>query len=426
MRDTRRVLALVALTVLVTQFCAATWLTPVFGTPNASTAIAERLVATGAYEAFAWPRTATTPDGTEAPLRAYLLPAEPLYLAAAFRWLPSTLWPYLHLPVVLVFVLAIAATGVAVGGARLGLTAGLLAALDPFVLYHGPVWDDVFLASAVEWSVLACLCWAATDRACCASLTRPGWLVLLGLAAAVAALARAPAQFVIAGMAMLALVHPRLRALRPIGVVLLTGVVVAVLAWGARNHVVLGEFFVGTSHDGITLLESTSPAARASILATGTAEGFASRALAEHYAAIRPMSELEANRYLQRAAWRQMADAPLATMITAGVKLIVSVSGVDFGRPLIHPRNLAAAGFSLTLTALAVAGLPRLRGRGAARPAVLFGWSAAAMAAVTLAMLALGPVGIRYRLTLTGVAYLAASAWWSMRRPAVPNDIAAS
>jgi len=432
-----RTLLVVGAFCAATQLSVATWVAPPFGTPNAATVLARTLVETGEYGTLAWPtRDPRAPDAVEPLLRAYLLPAEPLLQAAAFAWLPPALWRYLHVPVTVALVLAIAAVAVALGGARLGLIAGLLATFDPFVLRHGAVWDDTFLAAAVEWSLGACLVWALAGSPCCARLREWPALAALALAAMTGALTRLPAQVTIAAAGLLAAVAPRLRPARAPGLALVLGVTIGVLSWGARNQLMLGQFFLGTSHDGITLLESTSPAARPSILATGTAEGFAARALAAHYRAVETMGELEANAYFRRAAWASMADAPFDAVLTGLVKVGVSLGGVDFGEPLWSARNAAAVGFNAALWFAAVVGARRWR-LAARTPARDFGRHAALIILVTtLGLLVLGPVGLRYRVTLAGVLYVLAAgalvapsgdmATVRDSAPPAPNDIAST
>ena len=432
-----RTLLLVGALCAAAQLSVATWAAPSFGTPNASTVLARTLVETGEYGTLAWPtRDPRAPGAVEPLLRAYLLPAEPLLQAAAFASLPPAFWRYLHVPVTVVLVLAITAVAIALGGARLGLIAGLLATVDPFMLRHGTVWDDTFLAAAVEWSLGACLVWTLTGSPCCARLRARPALAALALAAMTGALTRLPAQITIAAAGLLTAVAPRFRIARAAGLALVLGVAIGVLGWGARNQLVLGQFFIGTSHDGITLLESTSPAARPSILATGTAEAFAARALASHYRAVETMGELEANAYFRRAAWASIADAPFDAALTGIVKVGVSLGGVHFGEPLWSVRNVVAVGFNAALWFAAMAGVRRWRRvpRTSARD---FGRYAASIVLVTtLAMLMLGPVGLRYRVTLAGVLYvLAAGALVAPSggmptdrdsAPPAPNDIASS
>src|SRR6185503_19533602 len=97
---------LVAALCLAVQLISATVLVRDFHSPNAATMIATSVAERGAFAVHAWPRTARTPAGDEEPLRAYQLPAEPLFLAAGFRLLPGALTPYLHVPVAVLFVAA--------------------------------------------------------------------------------------------------------------------------------------------------------------------------------------------------------------------------------------------------------------------------------------------------------------------------------
>ena len=106
----------VALFCLVLQLASTTLQTRDYSSPNAATTIARALVDRGEFAAHAWPRTAKTNSGDEEPLRAYHLPGEPLLIAAGFRVLPAALLPYLHIPITVLFVSAVAAVGFWIGG----------------------------------------------------------------------------------------------------------------------------------------------------------------------------------------------------------------------------------------------------------------------------------------------------------------------
>jgi hypothetical protein len=173
MDQRQRVLLIVLTSCLAVQIVSATVQRRSFETPNSATMIARSMVAKGEFEV--------------AGLRAWQLPAEPLYLAAGLAALPDALWRYLHVPVVVAFVAAITVAATAVGGPAVGLTAGLLATLDPFVVVHGPVWDDVMLAGALEWTAFALLIgWASrgvkssssqlrSSPSACRASGPPGW-----------------------------------------------------------------------------------------------------------------------------------------------------------------------------------------------------------------------------------------------------------
>src|SRR5262249_51058820 len=154
-------------------------------------------------------------------------------------FLPGSAARYLHVPVTTLFVTAIAAVGLLIGGVRLGALAGTFASLDPFVLFHGPVWDDTFLSAALVWTVFALILASARrpgllGPAGTAALKGPPYVLAIALCAAIAAITRLQAQLVLSLVAIAAIVIPSLRPLRRAGLAVLTGVVVALTLWGAR------------------------------------------------------------------------------------------------------------------------------------------------------------------------------------------------
>ena len=370
------------------------------------------VVQRGEFAVHAWPRTARTPAGNEEPLRAYHLPAEPLLLAAGLRLLPTALTRYLHVPVTMLLVTAIAAVAFWAGGRAIAITAGGLACLDPFILRHGPVWDDAFLAAALEWTVLAAL--VKTVRETCVAnrslVRRLTPILLIGLAAGLAALTRSSSQvvLVLAGFGLVVL--PRFRPLRAAGAAMLAGVALALAAWGARNAAVVGEFHAGSSHDGITLFESNYATARPLLLGTGTVENYELEALAPYFAAVAPMSELDANRYFTRQAFEYTRSNAGDVIATSGVKFVTTLTGVNPSQPLTTARNLIAAAASLAMLVAGIAGWGRLVRDAGRRESALLMFLGIVITTVTCLVMLAGPTGLRYRLSATPLLYLGAAA----------------
>jgi hypothetical protein len=73
---------------------------------------------------------------SDASLRAFHHPAEPLYLAAWMKYAPGLL-TLAHLPVLIAAILGVTYMGLVVGGNRIGLLTGILACLHPFLRYTG-------------------------------------------------------------------------------------------------------------------------------------------------------------------------------------------------------------------------------------------------------------------------------------------------
>ena len=392
-----RLLMIVLAACAAVQLLSATWLVKDFTTPNVSREIAEHLVATGEYAV--------------GDARAYHLPGEPLLIAAGLH-LPSALRPYLHLPVVLLFVGSVTATAFAVLGPRVAAIAGGLATLDPFVVAHGPVWDDAMLAASLEWLVIALLVSAlpAThDEPAMrsrASLTP----LLAGLAGAGAAVSRIHSQWLLAGLAIVTWSRPRFAAARGAAAMVALGAAVAVGAWGWRNTSAVGAFVTGSTHDGKTFFESTYATTRGAILTHGVAQHFEAGQVPPQ--ALHPVSgEVAMNRFFMDEAWGYVVSHPFDVTLTAMFKTMVSMTGVDFGRPLTSPRNLVAVASNLALVSAAIGGVVAWRRHPASGTdrGRLVSTTAQTMAATTLTLLAAGPVGLRYRLSLAGFLYLAAA-----------------
>jgi hypothetical protein len=409
---------------LAVQLISATFVARDVESPNAATRIARTLAAGGGY-AIAPPAGSSDPGAlSRQPRRAHQLPGEPLLLAAALRLLPVWTERYLHVPVTVALVLAIAVVGWAAGGPRVGLAAGLIASLDPFVAAHGPVWDDLFLAAAAEWTLFALMV-LRFRRQSGGPLPHFTKLVAGGKAsvtvvaclAALAALTRTQSQVLIGVVGLVAVFLPRARPVRALGVAMVLGVILGVTAWGARNYVVLGEPLIGTTHDGKTLFESTYATARATILEHGVAQNFDWADAPPTLAGVEAVDELEADRRFARAAWQYMRTHPVDVAITAAFKIAISFSGLDLGRPVASPRNLVALITHTLLLAAGAWGLWQWRRRPSSEAAWVMTLAAIAFV-VTLAFLAVGPVGLRYRIGFAGFLYIGVAAWWSARRGA--------
>ena len=392
-----RVLIVVVASCALVQLLSATWMVRDYTTPNVSREIAEQLVATGEY--------------ANGDARAYQLPGEPLLIAAGLH-LPSALRPYLHVPVVMLFVGSITATALAVWGTRVAGVAGGLATLDPFVVAHGPVWDDAMLAASLEWLVIALLVHALPVRNIGPAIrSRSGAARLVaGLAAGGAAITRLHSQWLLAGLAVITLSRRRFAAARGTAAAIAIGLVLAVGLWGWRNANTVGAFISGSTHDGKTFFESTYSTARGAILENGAAQNFEAGKIPPQ--ALTPIGgEVAMNRYFMNEAWRYIVAHPFDVMVTAVFKTMVSLSGVDFARPLTSPRNLVGVASNLALLFTAVAGIAAWRRHpgSATDRGRLVATAAVTTALTTFALLAAGPVGLRYRISLAGFFYLAAA-----------------
>jgi hypothetical protein len=395
----------------ILQTVSATFFVRNFETPNVSTRIATNLAAGRGY--VVW--TAVEPEviAAHGPLRAYQLPGEPLYLAAGFKLLPRTWHRYLHVPVTVLLVAVTTSLACTVGGPTFGLLAGAFATLDPFVLAHGPVWDDTFMAAALEWLVIALLAGRLTRAAeTTATAVWGRWVpIAIAVASAAAAATRLQSQIVLGCLALVVVTLPAFRTIRRDGWLVAVSVAATVGAWGARNFLVLGVVLFGSSHDGLALLHANHPAARQSLVSSGVTQTDADLRVPPG------LDELEVNQFFRAQAIAYLASHPGDAVHTAVTKTAVSLTGLNLSAPLASRRNLVALTSAATMIALAIAGIRRLvalcRGIAAGR---LILPAAGVVIGATALMLAIGPAGLRYRVSLLPVLSLAATAALTSRR----------
>lgn len=384
----------------IVQIASAIFLVRGFDTPNFATRIARNLAATGEFSGGEWWRLkGPNPPAGQPAMRAFHLPGEPLYLAAGLRVLPESCHRFLHVPVTALLVASLTFAAASMFGARAGWLAGLFASIQPFVVMHGPVWDDTFTATALEWAILALVIFQL-DR-------KPGWIAnsVVFLCAGFAALTRSQSQIVLVGVALAWIAWPRTRFLWPQSLAILLGIAVAVGGWGVRNQTVLGEFLVGSTHDGITLWESNYPSAIEALVTRGQVERLNSERMLDDFAHTANLSELQADRYFRTRAMDYLKGHPAAILNAAATKLWYTSLGIRPEEPVDSNRNLAALAANLILLGLAIAGLAAMFSQTAApsnseasitRNLVL--WYAVATAGSSVLLTVIGPVGMRYRI----------------------------
>ncbi len=391
--------ALLAAVVLCTvvQLASASFWVRQFDSPNTATAIARNLSARGRYEGGS-PRIWRPYSEPSDRFQWFQLPGEPLYLAGVWRLLPEPLHRYAHVPVTALLVASVASVASLIGGARLALATGLVGSLQPFVVLHGPVWDDTFLSAALVWFSVGVVVADIQGSA-------PRWqLLALPLAAGWAAITRLEPQMIFASLAVIACLPSGRRLRLPAGLAAL-GVLLALGAWGLRNRAVVGQFQIGSSHDGITLWESNGPYARQAVL-RGQVEVLTwdPAIMLPYWQRTRSMTETEADRFFTREALGYVTTHPGQVLLNSVLKFGLSLVGIDPSQPLVSPRNLAAAASAVALLALGLRGLFLLS------PDPLFWRLAGVLALAVTAMLLAGPIGLRYRITADGLLWIGAAA----------------
>jgi hypothetical protein len=374
---------------------------------NAAQDIAAHLAWEGRYEGGNWVRLKGVVRPQDPPLRAFNLPGYAWYAAVMWRAFPRA-HRYIQIPVVVLLTVSVAWFAAILGGPLLGLVAGLIAALDPFMVVHGPVWDDAVFGTALLWTIFAIA--AHRWRHAAAPSRWPELMLLAGLAA-LAAVTRTEAQVLLLGLAIYIWLFPTLRPLRRMSLAAAVGVVLAVTAWGVRNQHAIGEFLTTSTHDGITLWESNGPLARRA-LALGQVDRLSedSTVMRAYWAPTQTLTEAGADAYFRHAATRYIRSHPIDVLETSLAKLAVSVTGVRPEKPLSDRRNLASIIDDAALAALAFTGLVR-RFRLLPRQSRMTALGLLLpLAGVMLGFLLIGPAGIRYWLTLRALIWILAAA----------------
>jgi hypothetical protein len=421
---TRWVLVAVALLTAVIQYLSARrdpdkTLAPL----NAAQEIAAHLAWEGHYYGGNWVRLKGVVRPEDPPLRAFNLPGYVWYAAAMWRAFPRA-HRYIQIPVVVMLTVAVAATAAVLGGPMLALLSGLIAALDPFMVVHGPVWDDAVFGTALEWVIFA----IAADRWRRPRLGR-AWtedIIVLGLAG-LAALTRTEAQVLLLVLAAVVWFVPTLRPLRRTSLFAAAGIVIATTAWGIRNESALGVFQTGSTHDGITLWESNGPFSRRA-LRLGQVDRLSEdpSVMLPYWSQTATLTEARADAYFRRAAVRYIASHPADFAETALEKLAVSASGIRPERPIADKRNVVSVVDGAVLLALSLVAIIELA--RAPRPPTQSSLLALllVLTVAVIGLLIIGPAGIRYWLTLRALFWILVAYAAAQLRGASPSPVSPS
>jgi len=407
---------LMAVLFLIAQMVSAIWIVKDFEPPNASGLIARNLATTGN---FACEICGTRLFGRRSPVdktvRMFQLPGEPLYLAACFRYVPASLLRFVQLPFNALLIFALVFVAQKLAGSMVAMLAGVIALVEPFIIIHGPVWDDTFTGAALVWAIFALL--LAKLGGSPQSLWR---LALIALLAAAAALMRTSAQLVLVLAAMAGL---SLRPLRPIRLEALTAlaaVFLALSAWGYRNYQVTGHFSIGDTHSGISLWESVYPSAREALMTRGQTEVLNNERMQGDFAKTAFLGEVDANRYFEHRAVTYILSHPADVAWTAAVKTSVGLVGLKTTESFWSRRNVVAWLSNLVLLVTAAFGVRALPLRHGSPQRVLWLCLTGSLLLVQVVFMALGPVGVRYRIDFEPVLWILAASClvqWARRTP---------
>jgi hypothetical protein len=381
--------------------------------PNVALVIASNLATSGRYEGGSWVRLKGTVLPSDPPLRSYHLPGEPLYLAAGLALHRPAIFPYWHVPVAVLLVVAAAASACALFGPEAAVVTGVIAAVDPLTVVHGRVYDDTFLGAALFWLVAAVLLrrWVDAHAGQQSGQAMGGLVgdVALCVAAGWAALTRSEAFVALVGVTLCCLAFPVLRPMRRTGVALAIGMVVALGAWTTRNALVQGHLLVGSTHDGITLWESNEPHAPEA-LSRGQVDGLSAdpAVVGGIWQQTLSRDEVGANRVFMHAAVQDVEAHPFRVAGFGAHKVAMSIAGVRPELPLPAARNIVSILTTVLLLLAAGLGWRYV----SARPDPVrhvAGIAALLLALEVLGVLALGPVGVRYWVIWRPVLWIMAS-----------------
>jgi hypothetical protein len=396
---TIRILAIVAILGIATQVASATWFVHVFRTPNASTLIAQNWLRTGAYWGGS-ERMWGNGHGNHI-VRAFQLPGEPLFLAAMFA-LPEYAHKYVHVPIIAMLTCALTLVAKKWAGARVALVTGLVATFHPFVVLHGVVWDDAFLATALLWTVIAIVCYRS-DR----GPDRPIVLVPVAFLSGAAAVTRADCQVILLLLGATFWLLPETKATRAACVAAIAGMALALVLWGARNKVAVGSFVVGTTHDGITLWESNGPYSREAVW-KGQVEAvsYSFSTMAQHWARTAGMNEVQADAYFRHEAISYIVRHPVTVFQTGLLKVFFSLLGIRPNESWHNLRNGVSLLANLAVLLFVFLGFwhpPRQEQLSWRRPRLIL---CLTITGAVGALLALGPIGFRYCMPLEGLLWM--------------------
>ncbi len=208
---------------------------------------------------------------------------------------------------------AVVAAGLAATlfGSRVGLAAGLLVAVDPFLVFFSSLLltETMFVAAllALWW----CVAWLGSATDLGRAMAWGAWAavgVLGGLCVYLRESSAGLVACVLIGGAALG----RCRAAAAGGALLAAVVIVAALApWAVRNERVTGQRTWLTHRGGISLFDGVGP----------QADGSSRLQDVQQMEAVRGLNEVEWDRYFRDASWRAMREDPGRIVRLAGVKL---------------------------------------------------------------------------------------------------------
>ncbi len=233
--------------------------------------------------------------------------------------------------------------GTRVGGSRVGLVAGVLVAVDPFLVFFSSL-----LLTETIYITMQCLfflvAWKAFDRN--APITKTRWIVV-GLVAAACVLIREASVLPCLALIGLMIVVRRDRSAIVGGGIATLVFVLAMCPWAVRNQQVTGHLCWLTHRGGISLYDGVGPQA--------TGEG--DLADVKNMPAVRHLGEKEWNDWFMRESIRSIRDDAMRIAKLALVKIARTWSPVPNAREFRSSYvRLVSVGWTLPVYVLAVWG----------------------------------------------------------------------
>jgi 4-amino-4-deoxy-L-arabinose transferase-like glycosyltransferase len=228
---------------------------------------------------------------------------------------------------------------------RLALLAGLVVAVNPFLIYFsGLILTETLFTALLVWGV--CLC--ATKRS---RLAWWGGIVLL--LASIYVRPSAVALPLTVGLISMALRTQRLQIGRlwplPVGATLVLLTALALSPWAIRNHWRLGSWVWTSTNSGITQYDGFNP----------DADGSSDQSFVQRMPQLRRMGEVERNEYLGNEASKWIAQHPREAgrlaLVKAGRTWSPWPLSEQFGSNRLYV--LAAASYATPLFVLAMVGV---------------------------------------------------------------------
>lgn len=391
---------------LFIQIISATFFVANSSSPNPSAGIAKNIVEKKSYEIFYANRLMQSLRDSRTWFYFHL-PGEPLFLSLCFRFFPSRALPYVHIPIVLTLILSIATVGFLSGGRNVGFVSGLLASLHPFIVLHGPVLDDTFLAAALIWVVLTILLFwfqAKRKNRIVSKFNSVLLYVVLFFVAGYASITRAESRLIFFGWAALSFIVPVMKEIRKPMIVVLLGMALSMGLWSTRNFLQVGEFTSSFSSFGITFWESNNAMTLESLKHGQVEQGpYDLPSLTEFPAGTSHLTEEQVSSYFFKKTLSRLFHRPISSLKIGLIKCIITGLGIRPELPIAHLRNQVAIWTNLIVFILAIYGW-RLSKRIMDR--ATHGFLSAIFSllfVVTLMILMLGPIGLRYRIFFEGV-----------------------